>query len=173
MSLLTRPSQATAASTLLEATIAVAIVAVFLSGLYDMNARALSLLKSGLEGVSGTRTLSNTIELVRTATWVQATDPNYIANTILANAPAPGHMANAIETIELNTIPPDAAAKITATRAADGTVTITSPGNGSIPSRIVITADVTITWRTTFNSIQHKRMVSALLSPGGIMGRNQ
>lgn len=160
------------ASTLLEAVIAVAIVAVFLSGIYQMNGHALGLLKSGLEGVSGTRMLANTMEQIRAGTWEQATDATFLSG-ILQNTSPSGHLTNVSETIDINTIPPLSTTKISVNRDTSGTVTITSPGDGSIPTRIAATVDVTITWKTTFNSRTHTRMMSAYLSPGGIMGRNQ
>lgn len=171
-------------STVVEATVAVGIVGLFLAGLYQTNARALSMLKSGLEGVSGTRVLVNTMERIRTSTWTQITDPNYLSGTVLANAPAPGHLGIVTETIELTTFPVVEAATVRVVRASDGTVTIAKPGDGSLAAQWIasatppracyaLVANVTISWRTTFNGVLHTRTMSNFISPGGVLGRNQ
>jgi hypothetical protein len=159
-------------STILEAMMAVAVVAVFLVGLYQMNARAMGLLKSGLEGVSGTRILVNTLERVRAATWDQVIDPTYLSG-LLSSGHRPGHLPNVIVTISLEALVPSGASRIEVSRAADGTVTIVSSGDGTIATRGAARADITISWRTTFNSIHHSRTMTAFLGKTGILGRNQ
>jgi len=158
-----------------------AIVAVFLAGLYQTNARAIGLLKSGLEGVSGTRVLANTMEQLRTSTWDQITDATYLC-TVLTNAPAPGQMGIVTEKIELTTIPVAPAATVSVQRQADGTVAVFAAGDGSLGAQWIATenrvcyalvANVTITWRATFGGTLHSRTVSNYICPGGVLGRNQ
>jgi prepilin-type N-terminal cleavage/methylation domain-containing protein len=161
-------------STLIEVMVSLAIVAIFFSSLYEANWRSLALLKSAMDGAHGTRTLTTLGEQIRTSTWAQVTSGAYLSGTILPNAIPSASLSNASETIDVNPYPPGTSGQtLEATRSATGAISITKPGDGSLPSQSTIRVDLTIQWRTTFNATPHSRMMSLIVSQSGILGRNQ
>jgi hypothetical protein len=155
--------------------IACAIVSLFFAGLYQANWRGLYMLKSGIDGASATQVLTNLAEQIRTANWTQITDPTYISGTILTNSTAVGHLPNAVQTMDVYPYPappPPSTMEIEAVRHADGSVSTTLTGNGQLSAQSAVRVDLTLTWNTALNSTPHKRMLSLIVTPAGILGQN-
>jgi len=159
---------------------ACAIVALFMAGLYDMNWRALFVLKSGIDVASASELTTNLAEQIRTATWQQITDPTYLSGTILANSTATGHLPSVVQKIDVNPYPvpsgygspPLGGETLEVKRDASGNVTTVFSGNGKLPTETAVQIDITLTWSSTFKSIAHTRMVRLIASPGGVLGQN-
>ena len=169
-------------STLVEAAFATAIVAVFFAGLFAMNGRAMNMLRQSVECTAATSTLQNRLEMVRSATWEQMTDSTYLRDTILAAAASGApYLCNLSEKITLNTYPEplvysqgtNVQSTIEVTRAANGTVTVTANGNGTLASAQAIRVDFSAYWQPTGSRTAQTRQTSTFVSQGGITGRNQ
>ena len=139
------------------------------------------MLQSANEGTSASQLLANLQEQMRTATWAEMTDPTYLSGTILANSAATGHLSNVTQAIVVNPYPiptgysgsPQIGGQtIEVTRNSSGAVTTAYSGNGQLPSQTAIRADITVNWTTAFSSAPQTRMLSLILSPGGVVGQN-
>ena len=168
-------------SSLIEALVACAIVAMCFSGIYAGAWRSLRMLQSAGEGTSASQLLINLEEQLRTSTWTEITKRSYLTNTVLANSTTVGHLTNVTQTIVLNPYPvptgytgnpPIGGQTIEVTRDASGNVTSPYTGTGTLPSQSAIRVDITLNWSTTFNGNAQTRTVTLILSPGGVMGQN-
>jgi len=172
-----------AGSTLVEAAIASAIVALFLSGVYEMNWRGLSVLKTTIESVSVTRVVQGRMEQIRTGNWNQIIDSTYISGvggtvtgTVLSTAPCTasniGSLSEKIEIAPMvNGVASSGSSVMVVTRDSSGNVTVVSAGQfGTATS---VQAHVVANWTaTTANQVLHSREISGIISKGGITGRN-
>jgi len=170
---------AEAGSTLVEAMIACLIVALFFASIYAGGWQSLHALKSAMEGASASQLLMNLQEQVRTATWAEITSPTYLSGTILANSTSLGHLSNVTQTILVNPYPVPyggspaiGSQTLEVTSSANGTVTSPCPGNGQISSQNAVRVDITVGWSTVFNRTAHTRIVSLIVSQGGVLGQN-
>ena len=168
--------------TIVETAIAGCILAVFLTGLYDANWWALSLMKSGREGTSAARLIQNRLEQIRTSTWSEITNPAYVSGTMMATTSASNDLDNLVETVSVNQYPlptgytqggPLPASGIQVTRSAAGAVTTLQSGNSTLASDSAIRVDITEKWSATLASTSDTRMMSTVITQGGILGRNQ
>ena len=92
--------QQTTGVSLVEAAVAVAMSGLFISTLLAMSSNALGLLRTAKDHVSASQALQERVEKMRIANWLQITDGNYLANTLLASASdSTGSLASPIETI--------------------------------------------------------------------------
>jgi hypothetical protein len=167
-------------STLVEAMVACLIVSLCFTSIYAGGSRALLILKSSGEGTSATQLVMNLEEQIRTSTWAEITDPTYLSGTILANSKAYGHLANVTQTILVNPnpipsgygSPPIGGQTIEVVCDSSGVVSTPYAGNGNLPTQGSIRVDISLNWNATFGGTPQSRMVSLILSPGGVLGQN-
>ena len=161
--------------------VACAIVAISFAGIYAGGWRSLNSLKSAMEGTSAGQLLMNLQEQIRTTTWTQITDPTYLSGTILPGSTQVGHLSNVTQTIIVNPYPlpngysgnpANGPQTIEATCGPDGSITTPYTGNGLIASQSAVRVDITLSWKSTFGGAAHTRMVSLIVSQGGILGQN-
>lgn len=87
---------------LIEATTAAAIAAVFLSSLFTMNMATMDTIRCAKESISASQTLQQRMESLRIANWHQVTDASWLRDNLL-NTPAAGsdQLKDLIETLTL------------------------------------------------------------------------
>lgn len=148
------------------------VVVLFFSGIFLTNSHVLGLLRSTLESTASVRTLNGRAEQLRSSTWTQVTDANYIANTLLATAPDSGGDLGALtETIDIATFPAGAGTPIQVRRDPDGMRTVVLAGDAALPTLPAVRIDVTSSWVTNGGRTRMRQM-SMIFGRGGISGRN-
>ena len=160
---------------LLEAMTAMAVVSVFLTGMYASNARVWSLLRASLEGNAASRVVNGRAEQIRASTWDQITNVTFLTDTILSVAPdSSGELGDMTETLKITAYPtpsPNPPA-IQLTRDYDtGTVTTVGAGNGKMNEQTSIRVDLTTSW-TAKGGAARSRQISMIVSNGGVTGRH-
>jgi hypothetical protein len=171
-----------AGSTLLEAAFATAIAAIFFAGIYAINGRTMNMLRRNVECTAATTALQNRLERVRSATWEQITDSTYLRDMVLAPASSSAPYLNKLsEKITLNAYPEPltysqgtlAQSTIEVTRAANGRVTTTAGGDGTLATGKAIRVDFSASWQPSGTGTTQTRRISTFVTQGGIIGRNQ
>jgi hypothetical protein len=161
----------TSGGAIIETMVAMAIVAMFLSGVHLTNSQVMAQARSSLESVSATRDLSGRTEQLRASTWSQVTDSAFLKDTLLAVASdAGGDLGNLVETIEV-TAPTGAAVPIKVRRNSNGAVTIVNAGDGTMHNQPSARIDVTADW-TGKGGRSRKRQATLIVGQGGILGRH-
>ena len=164
-------------STLVEAMTACAITSLFFAGLYQMNWRCLYQLKTSIDGASASQALLNLQEQFRTSNWTEITDPNFICTTILPAASDLGHLRKVTETVDIQpyqigTGTVASASSIQVVRNPDGSVAVTTFGDGQLKTKSAVRVDLTLTWNTAINRTPHRRVMSLVVTPSGMLGLN-
>ncbi len=159
---------------IIETIVAMAIAAIFLSGIHLTNSQAMLNVRSSLESIAATRDLSGRAEQVRASTWTQVNNPTFLQNSVLNVAPdSGGDLGALVETIDITAYlaPTGTVAPIKVRRTANGVVTTVNAGDGTMQNqtsvRIVLTADWTGKGERT-----RTRQITLIAGQGGILGRN-
>ena len=159
---------------LLETIVAMAVVAIFLSGLHLTNSQVISQVRASLESSAALRVLTGRTERVRAATWSQLTDPAFLQTTLLAETPDCGEdLKSLVENLEINAhlAPTGTVQPILLTRAENGAVVVVNPGDGTMPNRASVRVDLTALWSGKGGRAR-TRQVSLVIAQGGLTGRN-
>ena len=159
---------------IIETIVAMAIAAVFLSGIHLTNSQVMLNVRSSLESIAATRNLTSRTEQIRASTWSQVNDPSFLQSGVLNVAPdSSGDLGALIETIDITAYlaPAGSVLPIKVRRAANGTVSIINTGDGTMQNqtsvRIVLTAD----W-TGKGGRARTRQATLIVGQGGILGRS-
>lgn len=132
--------------TFIDNVVAMMIFAGFFIALYSINAQCLQLVSSSRQALAAGQSLQDRMEQVRTCTWAQITDSNYISssilNTAVNNAPILGGVT---EVITINSYPTAVNPPIKVTRASNGTVTINST-NAAIATGDLVAINIQLSW---------------------------
>ena len=159
---------------LLETIIAMTIVAVFLSGLHLTNSQVMSQVRASLESVAALRDLSGRTEQVRSSTWSEITDPNYLRTTLFFAAPdSSAELGGLVENIDViaHLAPPGTVDPIVVTRSANGTASVVNAGGSAMGAQPSVRVDLTASW-TGKGGRARTRQVSLIIAQGGLIGRN-
>src|SRR4051812_23604383 len=159
-------------ATIIEAVIAGALIALFLGGVFQMNARNIQLLKTGKESFAATVVLEERLEQVRCGKWTDITSAAYL-QTILANPPSSGaQLSNLSEQITVSAYPaaapPAAANSVTRSSAGAGAVV---PSNAALPKEDLVRVDLRVTWSGTPGQRTRVREISTLIADRGLITR--
>ncbi len=164
--------------TLMETMVGAAIVAIFFAGLYATLFRSMQYLKAANVASNGTRALTTMAEQIRNSTWTQITDSTQIQGVISTCVPGPA-LGYVTETIDVTPSPIGSpvvsnytASTMEVQRGTNGTISITKPGDGSLPSQTMVRVDLTVQWKSAFNGALNQRMMSLLVSQNGIQGQH-
>jgi hypothetical protein len=162
--------QKTTGVSILETAVAVAMSGLFISTLLAMSSNALGLLRTAKDNVSASQALQERVEKMRIANWLQITDGNYLANTLLAsNSDSASGLSNPIETIT-----------VTAYRAGGAEPTVCAGAirrngatqiavlNPALKDERMVRVDVSLTWRGFPRNRPRARATTALIAKGGI-----
>jgi hypothetical protein len=159
-------------ATILEAVLAGALIALFMAGLFEMNARNIQLLKTGKESFAATIVLEERLEQLRCGKWTEITSAAFV-QTILAAPPSSGGQLPALsEQITITAYPPAAppAAAITVTRSAAGAVAVASD-NALMPKEDLVRVDLRVTWTGTPGQRTRTRELSTMIADRGLITR--
>ena len=155
------------ASTLIEATIAAAICALFLGSLFTLNTQTMSTLKMAREAACASQVLQQRIEGMRIANWHQVTDADWLAANLL-NTDAAGS-AGLKSVSETLTLTPYGSASTAATQLTR------SNGVARIIMRntsLLTESAMKIVWNVDYIGSPHDRSASrqtvAILAKGGV-----
>lgn len=156
---------------MIEVVIAASIVALGFSGIFMVNGRSANLLRSGLESTAAIRVLNGRAEQLRSSTYTQLTNSDYLTNTVLAVAPdSGGDLGQLAETLNIYNYP-TAGLAMTLTRQSDGTVALVSSGPASLTTATSLRVDITANW-TSKGGRGRTRQISMVFASGGITGRH-
>jgi hypothetical protein len=158
---------------MLETVIAMGVMAIFLSGVFAVNSRVWSMLRSSLESNAATRVLNGRAEQLRASKWEQVTDPAHLATTILGAAPDSGEeLGGLMETIHVIAypIPAPVPAPIEVTRDSAGTVSTPQGGDGTMFLQPSVQVKISAAW-TAKGGQPHLREMSMIFAQGGVTGR--
>jgi len=162
-------------ATMIEAMMAMAVIALFLAGEYAANARVWSLVRASLESNAASRVLNGRAEQLRASTWDQITSNTFITGSILSVAPdVGGDLGGLVETIYITAYPTPSPepAPVRITRSnTSGAVTVISAGDGTMNAQSSIRIDLTASW-TAKGGAARLRQISMIVGNGGITGRH-
>ena len=175
--LLLRPRRASRFGfALLESSVAMGIVAMFLAGVFTTNSRVLGLLNSTKDSGEAQQAVRDRIEKIRSATWENLTSPEYIQDTVLSsNVNVFPHLRGATITVSVTAFPPDktpAASPLLVERGPSGTVTIKRSGDGTMTSEDAVRLEVTAQWKSPGGATR-TRQAFTVIGKNGIAGRKR
>jgi hypothetical protein len=154
--------------TLIETTLAITMLGLFISMLLVMNSNILGLLRNSKDNVAASQALQERVEQMRIANWLQITDATYLSGTLFA-APcdSAGTLPGAVEKITVSTYPPKAGSKPTEVlRSSDGAQIIKS--NADLKDEHMVRVDLEVTWKGFPRNRSRVRATSAIIAKGGI-----
>lgn len=158
---------------MLEAVIAMGVIAIFLSGVYAANSRVWGLLRASLESNAASRVLNGRAEQLRGSKWEQVTDAAYLASSVLGVAPDSGsELAGLNEAIDVVGFPAavPAPAPIAVARDSAGNVSTQLDGDGTMFTQPSVQVTLTASW-TAKGGQPHLRQCSMIFAQGGVTGR--
>ena len=167
--------------TVVEATVAGAIIILFLTSLFALNSTVMRLLGSAAQTASASQDLQQRVEQVRLANWSQITDASWVQTNLLgtqtdASINLPGLQETLTVSQYVSPSTAATAAKTTAapspftvTRAASGAVSVSqsdSAPSSSVVNQEMVQVDLTIRW-PGWNR-QRTRALTTVVSRWGI-----
>lgn len=142
-----RSPAGTGGFSLVEAMFAVGLVATSFISLYTMSSQCLYFTNRSREVVRAGQTAQTRLEQMRTCTFAQVTDPNYLKNNIFnASVIGASTLGTVTEIVTINAYPTPVTPAIQLTRAADGTVAIDST-NSAIATSSLASVNLQLTWK--------------------------
>jgi uncharacterized protein (TIGR02598 family) len=153
--------------TLIEAMVAAAISAIFLSSLFAMNLGSMEAIRSAKESTAASQALQQRMESMRIANWHEVTDAAWLRDNLL-NTAVPGgeQLKNLVETV---TLVPYGSASVGNTQLSrtDGVVTIANQN-----SNLLAENAVKVIWTANYtgapNDHAATRQIVAILAKGGV-----
>ena len=164
---------------MVEASVAGAIIILFLTSLFALNSTVMHLLNAAAQTASASQELQQRVEQVRLANWNQITDPSWVQNSLLnAKTDASVNLPGMTETLTVTTYvsPSSSAATIAAaasgsfkvTRNATGAVTVSSSGSTVLVNQEMVQVDLTVSWPGWNRPLPRNRALTTLVSRWGI-----
>lgn len=157
-----------AGSTLVEAMLALAIVALAFSSLFMVYSTGLGMVRSQQENVHATLLLEQRCAALRAASWTSLSDADRLKQTVYQTAsPSESHLPQLIEEISLRPYaltPPTATPLILHYEPGSAPIT-TSPATTALTSATCIRADISLSWKSRKG--RTTRQTSLVLSLGG------
>ena len=155
------------ASTLIEASVAAAVCALFLGSLFTLNTSTMATLKMAREAACASQVLQQRIEAMRIANWHQVTDADWLAANLLnSDASGTSGLKNACETL---TLTPYGSASTTTTQLtrSSGAAHVVTRNTG-----LLTESAMKVTWVVNYlgapNDRPQSRQTVAILAKGGV-----
>jgi len=150
--------------TLPEVVVATALVAVFLSSIFEINALCLRYISASKENVGAIEAVNDRLERLRNADFSTLTSVSSM-KSLLATAANSSPLANrAVETITVSDYS-SGVPTITYTRSANGAVA-TVPSTANFSNSTLVQVDVTNQWPATFANRTTTAQTSTVISAG-------
>jgi type II secretory pathway pseudopilin PulG len=155
------------ASTLIEATIAAAICAIFLGSLFTMNTSTMGTVKMAREAACASQVLQQRIEGMRIANWHQITDADWVRNNLLnTDAPGSNGLKNLSETLVLTPYGGSSTNATQVTRSGGSARVVTR--NTTLLAENAMKVVWTINFVGSPNDRDSTRQTVAILAKGGV-----
>ena len=155
---------ARAGFTLPEVVVATALVAVFLSSIFEINALCLRYISASKENVGAIEAVNDRLERLRNADFSTLTSVSSM-KSLLATAANSSPLANrAVETITVRDYT-SGVPTITYTRSANGAVA-SVPSTADFSNSTLVQVDVTNQWPATFANRTTTAQTSTVISAG-------
>jgi len=162
--LLGNEKRAKAGFTLPEIVVATALVAVFFSSIFEINALCLRYISASKENVGAIEAVNDRLERLRNADFSTLTSVSSM-KSLLATAANSSPLANrAVETITVSDYS-SGVPTITYTRSANGAVA-TVPSTANFSNSTLVQVDVTNQWPATFANRTTTAQTSTVISAG-------
>ena len=162
--LLGNEKRAKAGFTLPEIVVATALVAVFFSSIFEINAICLRYISASKENVGAIEAVNDRLERLRNADFSTLTSVSSM-KSLLATAANSSPLANrAVETITVSDYS-SGVPTITYTRSANGAVA-TVPSTANFSNSTLVQVDVTNQWPATFANRTTTAQTSTVISAG-------
>ena len=150
--------------TLPEIVVATALVAVFFSSIFEINALCLRYISASKENVGAIEAVNDRLERLRNADFSTLTSVSSM-KSLLATAANSSPLANrAVETITVSDYS-SGVPTITYTRSANGAVA-TVPSTANFSNSTLVQVDVTNQWPATFANRTTTAQTSTVISAG-------
>lgn len=162
--------------TVMEASVAGAIITLFLASIFALNSNMIHLLRAASEAANASEQLQLRVEQVRLANWNQITNPNWFSSKFFIPTDALTNLPDMTESV---TVTPFLSPSSTASgdpppgsftvKRQNGVTTITPPGyadSSKLAQQEMIRIDVYITWPSLYRT--RSRSLTTLVSRWGI-----
>ena len=157
----------TSGTTLIEATIAAATSALFLSSLFTMNMTAMKTIRTSREAGCASQVLQQRVESMRIANWHQITDADWVSTNLLGSEAAGYDGLN--QMTETLTLVPYGSATMNNTQIvrSGGTTTIVNR-NDALLAEHAVKVIWTVVYSGGINCQVTTRQAVAILAKGGV-----
>jgi Tfp pilus assembly protein PilV len=158
--------------TLAETLVSTAVALIGLAAAVLLNTAHLRLVKSGRQSNAATLSLQERVEEMRLGDWRKITDPDYLANTLLAAPPRSAAPLDAISERVTITAYPDASAaqQLIVERETDGQRVTLLSGSG-LESQRLAQVEFRVSWSGS-DGRRRLRATTTMISNGGISRMN-
>jgi type II secretory pathway pseudopilin PulG len=154
-------------STLIEATIAAAICAIFLGSLFTMNTSTMETIRMAKEAACASQVLQQRVEGLRIANWHQITDADWVRTNLLnTDAPGSANLKGLAETLVFTPYG-SSSTTITQVERSGGAARVVTSNAGMLLEKAM-----KVCWTITFtgapNDRSQSRQTVAILAKGGV-----
>jgi uncharacterized protein (TIGR02598 family) len=153
--------------TLIEAIIAAAISALFLSSLFAMNLASMDTIRSAKESTAASQALQQRMESMRIANWHEVTDATWLRDNLL-NTDVPGgeQLKSLVETVTLVPYGSSSLGNTQLTRT-NGSASIVNQ-NSNLLAENAVKIIWTVSYTGAPNNHAAVRQIVAILAKGGV-----
>jgi uncharacterized protein (TIGR02598 family) len=155
------------AFTLVEAMVAAAIAATFLTSLFAMNLASMDAIRSAKESTAASQALQQRMESMRIANWHEVTDAVWLRDNLLnADSPGESQLKNLVETL---TLVPYGSSNVGNTQLvrSNGSATIVNQN-----SNLLTENAVKVIWSAAYTGAPNdhaiSRQIVSILAKGGV-----
>ncbi len=154
-------------TTIPEAVVAVAIIAVSLGAMMTLNGNQLRLVKVGRDTNSASLVVQERVEKLRTLAWPDLADSSHMAESYLdVQAKAAPILNEVTEKIVISPYPAGTATPMELQKDPGSATRIINSGSGLMDEKLV-RVDLTLGWKGS-DGLAHTRAVSTLLAKSGV-----
>ena len=154
--------------TLVETTLAIAMLAIFIAMLMVMNSNILGLLRNSKDNVAASQALQERVEQMRIANWLQITDATYLSGTLfVAPGDSAGALPSAVEKITVSAYPPKTGSLPVQVVRSNGAAQIIK-SNDALKDERMVRVDLELTWTGFPKNRPRVRGTTAIIAKGGI-----
>jgi prepilin-type N-terminal cleavage/methylation domain-containing protein len=157
-------SRAKAGFTLPEIVVATALVAVFFSSIFEINALCLRYISASKENVGAIEAVNDRLERLRNTGFSTLTSVSSVKSLLATAANSSPLAQRAVETVTISDYP-SGNPTITYTRSANGTVT-SVPATADFSNSTLVQVDVANQWPATFGNRTGIAQTSTVISAG-------
>ena len=154
--------------TLVETTLAIAMLAIFIAMLMVMNSNILGLLRNSKDNVAASQALQERVEQMRIANWLQITDATYLSGTLFSTpSESAGVLPSAVEKITVSAYPPKTGSVAARVVRSNGSAQIIT-SNDALKEERMVRVDLELTWTGFPKNRPRLRATTAIIAKGGI-----